>query len=230
MKNNLIFILIFSFLCSCTPTKEEPNLRNLGIDFYPLQENFFWEYDVKETIYTLVNTPVVLNYQIREELKELFIGLDNLPTYRYEKYKRNTSNDSWVIDSTGFVQKNNSFVRKSNNNYTFIKLVFPLQEGKTWNGNTYNNLGATDFQMKDVRKSYQLDNSQNFSQTLKVFQVNDSSLIALNRRVEIYAEDVGMIEASYKKLNYCSTSACVGQGVIRFGNDYSQKLKRYGKL
>lgn len=230
MKKNIILIFIFSFLWNCTPKKDEPNLRDLGLDFYPLQENLFWEYDVKEITYTLINAPLINTYQIREELKELFIGLDNLPAYRYEKYKRNTNNDVWVIDSTGFIQKTNFAIRKSANNYIFTKLIFPLQEGVTWNGNAYNNLGAKDFQMKNVRKPYQLNNTQNFAQTVKVFQVNDSSLVALNRRIEIFAEDVGMIEASYKALNYCTTGNCVGQGVIRFGNDYSQKLIKYGKL
>ncbi|TAE75367.1 MAG: hypothetical protein EAZ85_02710 [Bacteroidetes bacterium] len=230
MKNILFFILIISFFTACTPKQEEPNLRDLGLDFYPLQENFFWEYEVKEISYTLINPPVAFTYQIREELKELFIGLDNLPAYRYEKYKRNTNTDAWVIDSTGFVQKSNYWVRKSANNLIFTKLAFPFQEGKTWNGNAYNNLGAKDFQMKDVRKPYQLSSSQNFSTAVKVIQINDSSLVALKRRIEVYAQDVGLIEASYKNLNYCTATNCVGQGIVRFGSDYNQKLLRYGKL
>ncbi len=230
MKNILFIIVVIICFAACTPKNEEPNLRDLGLDFYPLQENLFWEYDVKEITYTLINAPVTINYQIREEIKELFNGLDNIAAYRYEKYKRNTSTDVWVIDSTGFVQKTNYWVRKSANNFIFTKLAFPFQEGKTWNGNAYNNLGAKDFQMKNVRQSYQINNTQNFPQAVKIFQVNDSSLVALNRRIEVYAEDIGLVEASYKNLNYCTTSACVGQGVIRFGSDYYQKLKNYGKL
>jgi hypothetical protein len=231
MKSIKILLTIFTllFLSNCQKSSEEPSLRDLGLDFFPLQENLFWEYDITEITYTVLNPPATNTYQIREEIKELFIGLDNQLAYRYEKYKRNNDNESWQIDSTGFVQKTNFNVKKSVNNLIFTKLAFPLEEGKQWNGNAYNHLGATQFTLQNVRQKY-TTNTQLYPQTATVFQINDSSLVALNRRFEVYAEDIGLIEANYKSLNYCTTANCVGQGVIHFGNEYKQRLKRYGKM
>ncbi|MES2732918.1 MAG: hypothetical protein V4714_14280, partial [Bacteroidota bacterium] len=105
----------------------------------------------------------------------------------------------------------------------FIKIIFPLREGLKWNGNVFNSRAADDYQMKNVGKRYSVD-SQLFEETLTVVQHNDSSLVNQDKRVEVYARNIGLIYQEKIVVQFCSDENCLGKGKVDFGSKRSQKI------
>jgi hypothetical protein len=185
-------------------------------------------YDVQETQYTLTETPKVKNYQLKEVNASFFQDLDNKEALRIERYRRENDTQKWVIDSVFTAKKEIDKALKTENNVTYVKLVFPIKEGVQWNGNLYNSFANDSYEMKKVNQPFQT-NGQNFAKTLSVIQQNDSTLVDLKRKMEVYAEGIGLIYQEKTFVTYCNTADCLGKGKIDFGTKYTLKIKNYGK-
>jgi hypothetical protein len=71
-------------------------------------------------------------------------------------------------------------------------LVFPLEEGKEWNGQAYTNLGASEFYMSDVHRPFQVGELM-FDSTLKVVHYDSETFLSEKSRFEYYAKNIGLI-------------------------------------
>ncbi|WP_146199141.1 hypothetical protein [Arcicella aurantiaca] len=195
--------------------------------FYPILGTFI-VYDVQEIQYSLTETPKVKNYQFKEVNASFFQDSDNKETLRIERYRRENETQKWTIDSIFTAKKEVDKALKTENNVTYVKMIFPIKEGVKWNGNLYNSLGNDFYEMKKVNQPFQI-NGQNFAKTLSVIQQNDSTLVDLKRRMEIYAEGIGLVYQEKTFVSYCNTVDCLGKGKIDFGMKYILKIKSYGK-
>jgi hypothetical protein len=88
---------------------------------------------------------------------------------------------------------------KNEDDLHFIKLVFPIIEGKTWSGNKQ--IAAIDeneylkdwvYVYQNVDKPFTIG-AETFDSTLLVLQVDDENLIEKKYAYERYAKGVGMI-------------------------------------
>lgn len=230
-KLSYFFILIAgSFLLwACNSEKVEPEPNRLGYDFFPLETGNFVEYDVQETYYSLTANPIVRNYQIKEVIGDSFLDLSNEIGYQVMRYSRSDDNAAWRLDSIWVAKRTASQAIRIENNMAFVKLVFPAEEKKTWNGNVLNNLGNDDYVFDAINKPYQLS-VQTFEKTLTVMQSTDSSLVNQDKRTEIYAQGIGLVYKERVQVQFCSSSAaCLGKGQIDFGVKFYQRLKNYGR-
>jgi hypothetical protein len=75
-----------------------------------------------------------------------------------------------------------------------------------------------------VNQSFQI-NGQKFDKTFSVIQQNDSTLVDLKRRIEIYAEGIGMIYQERTNVLYCNSGDCLGKGKIDFGIKHILKFR-----
>jgi hypothetical protein len=204
--------------------------------FYPTNgKDFFYPvvgqsviYDVQEIQYALTTTPTIKNYQLKEVLASISIENDGKEALRIERYRRENDSQKWAIDSVFLAKKEIDKALKTENNVTYVKLIFPVSEGLKWNGNAYNVLGDDSYELKKLNQSFQT-NGQNFSKTLTVVQQNDSTLVDLKRRLEIYAEGIGMIYQEKTNVSYCNSGDCLGKGKIDFGTKYILKIKSHEK-
>jgi hypothetical protein len=209
-------------LCGC----ESPPLT--GKDFFYPIVNQSVIYDVQETQYALTTAPIIKNYQLKETFASLSTNTDGKQTLIIERYRRENDSQKWTIDSVFSAKKEIDKALKTENNVTYVKLIFPVSEGLKWNGNAYNVLGDDSYELKKLNQSFQT-NGQNFSKTLTVVQQNDSTLVDLKRRLEVYAEGIGVIYQEKINLSYCNSGDCLGKGKIDFGTKYILKIKSYEK-
>jgi hypothetical protein len=234
MKKRYIYFLLLSFLqTTCTDTKEccVPNLSGINLDspFFPTEDlGFYTIYDVVETNYALTSPTVVKKYQLKEQIQSNFTDSEGGKSVRIDRYRRNDALAEWKIDSVFTAKKIADKVTKTENNQTYVKLIFPFRENLKWDGNLYNNVGKDDYVLKNVYLPFKIDTKQ-FDNTVTVIQQNDSTLVDLKKRTEVYAKGVGVIFREKTSLFYCDKPECIGKAKIDFGTRYIQTINSYGK-
>jgi hypothetical protein len=229
VKTNIVFALfVLGLFSSCRDELDCGcvSLPHTGRDFFYPLKNQSVIYDVRETQYALTSIPVIKNYQLKEIIASSSVENNGIETLRIERYRRENDSQKWAIDSVFSAKKEMSRALKTENNVTFVKLIFPVSEGLKWNGNAYNSLGEDTYELKKLNQPFQT-NGQNFPRTLTVIQQNDSTLVDLKRRTEVYAEGIGMIYQEKTNVSYCNTGDCLGKGKIDFGTKYILKIKSY---
>jgi hypothetical protein len=221
----LIVIILSSFLLfACDNINSNlPPPQDGGKFFYP-QTGQSIIYDVEDTQYELSGKFTMKNYQLKEVNSSTFKDAEGKEALRIERYRRENDTQKWVIDSIFIGKKEIDKALKIENNVTYVKISFPLKEGLKWNGNAYNSFGNDIYELKKVNQKLQI-NGQKFDNTFSVIQQNDSTLVDLKRRIEIYAEGIGMIYQEKTNVLYCNAGDCLGKGKIDFGTKYILKFR-----
>lgn len=224
MKISLLSIISLFFLFACS-NRNIDFVDKLGYDYYPLEVGDYIDYQVERVKYSSSGTETT-HYWLRELVQDTFKDSDGDLAYRIEVYKRNTSIDDWVLDSVWTSKRTELQASKVQGNHTFVKLSFPVEEGKTWNGNALNGFQEDKYLMQNLGQS-KVINGQRFSETLEVIQENDSSLLGKNEKIEYYAKGVGLTYKYDEELVYCLDSPdCYG--TISSSKRYSQIIIGYG--
>lgn len=226
MKNRFIYILIFFTLLSC---KRKEETFDQGYSYSPLAIGNYKIYNVQKVTY-ISQKDSVESYQIKEIITDT-ITLGNELKYRLERYKRLTSTDSWPFtpDSVWTASIYPSMLIREESNIRYIKLIFPPANGKSWDGNAQNDFGEDDYVYQDVGKSYVVLNN-NYSNTITVMQSpNDSNIVNKDYRMEVYANNIGMICKVKETYVYSQQGTDLGTYKIEEGIKYYERLVSYGK-
>lgn len=225
----LVKILLISFLLfACDNINSNlPPPQDGGKFFYPkLGQSVV--YDVEDTQYELTGKFTVKIYQLKEINSSIFKDLDGKEALRIERYRRENESQKWIIDSIFIAKKELDKALKTENNVTYVKISFPMKEGLKWNGNAYNSLGNDTYEMKKVNQIFQT-NGQKFDNSVTIIQQNDSTLVDLKRRIEVYSEGIGLIYQEKTNVLYCNSGDCLGKGKIDFGSKHILKFKNNEK-
>ena len=189
----------------------------------------FVEYEVSEEEVTLGRPATLRQYQLREVIAERYTDPTGQIAYRIARFRRNLDGQRWEPDSTITLRLKIDHAVRNENGRDFVKMLFPAVEKVSWNGNIYNNLGEDSYELKSVNKSLKVGGTT-FDRTATVVQQNDSTLVNQDKRVEIYAADVGLIYRERVNVQFCSsTSACVGKAQVDFGTRQYIRYKNAGK-
>ena len=213
MKNTALYILsvlsIFVLFTSCQKDPEQPKDITIGQSFYPIQKGQFQTFLVKQTRFALNETPVTTTYQLKEVIGDEFVGENGEKLNEVLRYVRADGLDNFRLDSIFSVRKDENVVVKMEHNVPYVKMDFPIEEGKIWNGYLFNTRPARDFLAQDVNVSKSVGNT-NFPRTITIIESQDSSLVDKNLRYEIYADEVGLIYKKTESLLYCNQPECFG--------------------
>ena len=223
MKITLIILSIF-LLLACDNINSNLSLSQDGGNFFYPKIGQSVVYDVEDTQYELTGKFVVKTYQLKEVNVSTFKDLEGKEALRIERYRRENNSQKWVIDSVFTAKKEIDKVLKTENNVTYVKILFPIKEGLKWNGNAYNSFRNDIYELKKVNQFFQT-NGRKFDNTFTVIQQNDSTLVDLKKRIEIYAENIGMIYQEKTNVLYCNSGDCLGKGKIDFGTKHILKFR-----
>ena len=216
----------FSALACTPPTATEP--AGAGLDFAPLATGQFVVYDVTEQRFLLTAPPATTTYQLKETTGPAYTTITGQPAYRLQRFRRADARAAWQPDSVWTARADARQLVRTENGTDFIKLTFPVANRNRWNGNGLNRLATNFYEISQVNKPFRVG-GQTFAQTATVVQQNDSTLVSLDRRVEVYARQVGLIYKETSQLQFCSaTPACVGKAQIDFGTRRFYQLNSYG--
>lgn len=221
---SLVSILISCLLFACDNVNSNLPLPQDGGKFFYPNVGQSVIYDVEDIEYELTGKFMVKTYQLKEINVLAFKDLDGKEAFKIERYRRENNTQKWMIDSVFMAKKEIDKALKFENNVTYVKIYFPIKEGLKWNGNAYNSFGNDTYELKKVNQSFQT-NGQKFENTFSVVQQNDSTLVDLKRRIEVYAENIGMIYQEKTSVLYCNTGNCLGKGKIDFGTKHTLKFR-----
>ena len=202
----------------------EPDISKFGYDFFPLETGRYKVYEVQEIVFTDLELPDTLNYQLKELISDSVTSGAGEISYVLQRLKRSLVDDPWELDSIWSTYRNDVQAVVYENNIPILKLVFPFQEGKTWDANSLNSRDIDDFRLRDLFVPL-----EEYESTVRVLQEEKlDSLISLDNRYEIYAQNIGLVVKVSSILEFCQESDCFGQKIIKEGRILTQSLIEYG--
>lgn len=220
---NLLASILVALLAACSTS---PPPTDSGLSYFPLKKGVYQVYDVDSIWYTITGRQEQ-HYELLTEVVDSFPSTEGGFTYVIYRYKRPESNTDWIYHDTWSARVSGHRVIVSEGNTAFVKFTLPVSEGTAWNGNTFNDLGEDDYEMRRVGAAYTL-NGISFGDCAEVNQNDDDDIIVrTDIRQEVYARDVGLVLREIRILNYC-TAGCSEFGEIESGVEYTQTIKSYG--
>ena len=230
LKSYLTFTLLaLALLAGCEQIKVQPDHSRNGYDFYPISMGDFRIYQVYRINYNFVSQNDTLEYEQKELIADQYLNQEGDTTYILQQFSRIDPQNTWKLDSTIHIRRTPRQAVELSNNQNKIKLVFPLEEGKTWNSNQLNAADADSFRMVEVFKPFLLSDSL-YENTLTVMQRHIlDTIVRQDIRMEVFAQNIGPLYRMQKTLNYCATEECIGMGIINSGIYREMKLKSYGR-
>lgn len=223
-KYTLLFVLGVFMTLGCE-VPDQPLLNDYA--YFPLELGRFQTYTVSESNYSVSSQEIIKKYELKERISEVLVDTETRKVFKLERLKRANSSQNWQIDSVMKVEWLPNAILKTENNISFMKLVFPIETTMKWNQNTYNTLPKTDLvstRLKNIKVG-----TKNYNDVVSVVERNDSSAISKVKRYEVYAPKVGLIYKENTTLEYCqSTPSCIGKGIIEAGIIRIMTLESYG--
>ncbi|UBM60928.1 hypothetical protein LAG90_09810 [Marinilongibacter aquaticus] len=190
--------------------EEQSSPQSLEV-YYPLETGQKAEFEVQSWKYSVSEPETFRTYFLKEEIGEEVEG-----AFKLIRSTRASTEAAWRVDSIWTVYSEPDKLVRVENNVPIVKLVFPLLEGKSWDGNGLNSRDEEDFEL-----SSSLDYPQNiqrdFPKAIGVVERLDSNLITMNRKLEWYAPYRGLVFKENTHLEYCQDENCLGSGQIVSG-------------
>jgi hypothetical protein len=200
----LFFVIGISLACS---KKEISNTNNLlGLDYYPLTIGKYVIYEVDSLVYgVLPRDTSSYKYQIKEVLVESFTDAEGKTAYKLHRYikkfdpKKKYDSIPWQIKEVWMVNASLKNIQVVESNKRYTKLIFPIEDKATWNGNAGNTEGERLYTYNYIDKNESFNNSK-FENVLMVKQFEYRTLISYENYVEKYAKGVGLVYREIKNI------------------------------
>ncbi|MBN8702458.1 MAG: hypothetical protein J0M08_05310 [Bacteroidetes bacterium] len=202
MAKTYFYILLATtlfFLFSCEKEKDA-KITDIGYNYFPLQVGSYWVYDVDSVVYDdFENDTDYYHYRIKEYVESTFQDFAGNTAFRIERYVKHYNaivpydSISWQLQNVCFANKTKTTAEKVEENMRYVKLIFPVEENKTWNGNSYNMLGEMDYTYESIDQSKTINNLH-FDSTLVVQQSNTTNAIEKKYYIEIFAKNIGLVK------------------------------------
>ncbi|WP_420148385.1 hypothetical protein [Spirosoma sp.] len=224
----LLGLLNLFLFTGCQPVTTEPVAS--GYDYFPLETGRYVIYDIQEQQYVINNgTPVNRTYQLKEVVGKSYTNVMGQTAYRLMRYRRSAENQPWQADSMWSAHAINNEAIRTENGRDFIKILFPVRNLLTWDGNQRNGVDADEYQIRNVGHTYYVSGKQ-FNETATVVEQDDSTLTSQDKRVTVYAREVGLIYKERIQIQFCTaTPACTGRSQIEYGIRQVYRINTYGK-
>ena len=198
MKNNFIVLFfLFSILFfSCKKDEKTVVPINYGYNYAGLTVGKYVIYDVDSTFYNVpFNIVASYKFQLKEVVDSKYIDAQGNEAYKIIRYKKDTAiSPDWIHQVVWNATITNSNFQKVEDNVRFVKLIFPIKNGKKWNGNSMNTLSPMEYEYTSTHQPEQIGNSLLDSVTT-VTQFDDENEILIQRQFyqEKYAANIGLV-------------------------------------
>lgn len=200
---NLALISIFSGIILFSSCKKDADVikpRNLNQNYAGLIVGKYVIYDVDSTFYNVpFNITANYKFQIKEVIDSKYIDAEGNDAYRIVRYKKDTTiSQNWEHQVVWNASITNNNYQKVEDNVRYVKLIFPVKEGKTWNGNSMNTLSSWNYEYLSSHQTQTIGSTVIDSVTT-ITQFDDNNEILIQRQLyqEKYAANIGMV---YKKI------------------------------
>lgn len=199
MKYSLLIIVLIAAVAGCKKPETDFEAIDLGYNYFPTKNGWFIDYEVDSISHNI--TVDTTHFFLREKMTEDFIDEEGQVAWTLERYKKNQLQDTFELTDVWVQKRTTTSAEKVEENQRFIKLVFPVEENDTWNGNAYNSMDPWNYRYTNVGDPYEID-FFDFPNTVTVNQRNNINLVDQEVAYEVYADGIGLIYKSLKDLEY----------------------------
>ena len=214
----VLTLLIVSILWSCND-----DFKPVKTDYYPVEENARRIYKVTENIYAVNAEPIKKTYYLKEQIINVSQSGEGTEFLISRNISTTISGD-YQSESVFKGSRNPNLLMIKEGNIDFVKMIFPVSDGLTFNPNKYNSLPEESSKCQITESTFSISGFSSGS-LLAVIEKNDSSLIDRKLKYARYANGIGMIEFRDRDLEYCQvTPECIGKGIISSGKDIKYEL------
>ncbi|MEE4177246.1 MAG: hypothetical protein V2I46_07030 [Bacteroides sp.] len=218
----LITLGMVVFFTGCKEEQADPT--EMYYAYFPEAVGHFVIYEVDSVVYDDFTGQVLeFQYEVKELIESRLTDGEEGESLRLERYIRPDAASSWEIKDIWQARVLADRAEKTEENITYIKLVFPPKLGKKWNGNAYNTLPEQEYRITEAHKPYLISPSLSFDSTITVLQNDFFTLISEDFQQEIYAKDIGMVFKRFRKVDK------EVDGTITRGVDYTYQFKAFGQ-
>jgi hypothetical protein len=211
-------ILIVGILFYNSCQKETLPPVDLFHEYFPLVVGKSIVYEIDSIVYDdFTGTIDTFNYFVKELVESEFIDADEAPSYRLERFIRYDEEQDWSIKNIWKARIQTANALKTEENITYIKLIFPPENNRTWDGNAYNVMSSQNYRYTNIHSPYTINNLV-LDSTITVIQKELETIISEDYQIEVFAKHIGLV---YKK--YVALEKEVDGTIIR-GVDYSYKM------
>ena len=227
MRNSFFLILTLAIVFfSCSKDKEIV-IPDIGHDYAGLEVGKYVVYDVDSFYYDDFNSVIDTSYyQIKEVVDSEFEDLEGETAFKIVRYRKEIDSTNWVLIDVWNSKLTQTNFQKSEENIKFVKLIFPVRNNVSWNGNAMNNQGDMQYEYTSIDQSETVGSSS-LSSVLTVLQFEDINLVQERFYEEKYSKGIGMV---YKKSVDISNVFNSGTGLWErnAGIDITMTLSSYG--
>ncbi|WP_436516414.1 hypothetical protein [Ekhidna sp. To15] len=218
-------LLISVIITSCNESKDlGPDA--LGYEFYPLIVGQYRVYDVEEIRY-LVSGFDTTTYQLKETIFDSIQSIDQT-SYLLRRDIRVNAMSNWESDSVWIVTRTSSYLSITENNIPFIKLTFPVTEGREWDGNSLNSRSELTYYYQSAADPI-IDSIGSENHIRLIIEDIEENVTGVDLRSEVYVEGVGLVEKDYLTQKKCTSSDCGADfGEVIGGRSLKQTLIETG--
>lgn len=233
------------FQISCTREVEEFKSESIG-DYIPLQVGKYITYRVDSTVFTnFGRNEEIHKYQVKHVIDALITDNLGRPSYRVFRYISNINDTTgtpttWTPNGSYFITPLSQQVEVIENNLRFMKMHLPVKNGFSWKGNTYlppdpyaslynfsNDDAMADwdyhfdkfettftYRGKNYSDVYTIEETD---EALNIPITNVNAYASLNRAVEKYARNIGLVYQEYTLWEYQPDPGGTGAYKTGFG-------------
>jgi hypothetical protein len=186
----VVLVSVYAFSC-----KKNTEIVNIKTDFsyYPQISGSFFIYKVQEIkIDAPSNYYDTTNYLLKEYFT--YESTDNSGDicFRIERYQRANDTLPWQVKNIWTSKFLGNSVVRTEENVSYVKLLFPAVLNKTWNGNQYNTGDFESYRISGIDNK-ELINNNEYGSVLTVIQRDDENLIEKHYSVEKYGKNTGLL-------------------------------------
>lgn len=215
----LMLLVIFATIFGCKNSSVTEDLDEVvqGEDYFPLELGKFVSYQVDSTIYDVDgNNTITINTTsfVREEVSDTLRDSEGDLIYRIERSEKANIEDPWVIQDIWVAKRTEFQAERVEENLRFIKMIFPLAEEATWDGNLFideRTIIPIAGESIEVFKNWnseivllaQPDNIGGivFDEVTTISHADSENLIELRSVTEKYAKGVGLVDREIRILD-----------------------------
>lgn len=209
------FILVVILLNSCIENIENYQIDKSDFNFFPLKNGLSYTYQIDSIIYDNNGTvKLTRNIILKRTIMDSFIDNSGIKNYIIDE--NFTENGNAIKSQFVNAYRTEDMAVENERNLKFIKMIFPVSEGKTWEGNKLFDANNTIIKIAGepikvyenwlYRYSKLIDkyevNGKEYSDVVEIVQTDTDYKLEKRFSVEYYAKNVGLI---YKKMMILNT-------------------------
>jgi len=196
VRTAFLFLVFFSLFSGTTACKKNtpvpvPELFS-GQRYVPMSKGSYVVYRADSLVWNDFTGSVdTFRFYIKEKVASVVTDSGGQSTFFQIESYRAANRDSFSVPRVWSAVMDKQRFVKTTENISCVKLSFPLQKGKSWNGNATNTLGEQSYSCMQLHTPFSAG-SLVFDSTACILQKADSNLISLALTRERYSTRCGL--------------------------------------